>query len=102
MIRRPPRSTLFPYTTLFRSRVDGEYHHVNFLGGARSAGVHARWSLPDRGLRNEEETSGLPAQLKLISRLFVAKKQADVRVENVKVCGLVFVVRDRGVVNVGH
>src|SRR2546430_14816774 len=51
MIRRPPRSTLFPYTTLFRSRVDGEYHHLNFLGGARSAGVHARWSSLDRGLR---------------------------------------------------
>jgi outer membrane protein assembly complex protein YaeT len=34
-----------------RARVDGEYHHVNFLGGARSAGTHARWSSLDRGLR---------------------------------------------------
>jgi outer membrane protein assembly complex protein YaeT len=34
-----------------KARVDAEYHHVNFLGGARSAGTHARWSSLDRGLR---------------------------------------------------
>ncbi|MES1256531.1 MAG: POTRA domain-containing protein, partial [Acidobacteriota bacterium] len=34
-----------------RGRVDGEYHHVNFLGGARTAGVRARWSSLDRGLQ---------------------------------------------------
>lgn len=34
-----------------KGRVDAEYHHVNFLGGARSAGVHARWSSLDRGVR---------------------------------------------------
>ena len=34
-----------------KARVDSEYHHVNFLGGARSAGAHARWSSLDRGLR---------------------------------------------------
>jgi outer membrane protein assembly complex protein YaeT len=34
-----------------KARVDAEYHHVNFLGGARSAGAHARWSSLDRGLR---------------------------------------------------
>ena len=39
------------YGTEEKGRVDGEYHHVNFLGGARSAGAHARWSSLDRGLR---------------------------------------------------
>jgi outer membrane protein assembly complex protein YaeT len=39
------------YGTEEKARVDAEYHHLNFLGGARSAGVHARWSSLDRGLR---------------------------------------------------
>jgi outer membrane protein assembly complex protein YaeT len=39
------------YGTEEKARVDGEYHHVNFLGGARSAGTHARWSSLDRGVR---------------------------------------------------
>ncbi|HWF85935.1 MAG TPA: outer membrane protein assembly factor BamA [Vicinamibacterales bacterium] len=34
-----------------KGRVDAEYHHVNFLGGARSAGAHVRWSSLDRGIR---------------------------------------------------
>ena len=39
------------YGTEEKARADGEYHHVNFLGGARSAGARARWSSLDRGLR---------------------------------------------------
>jgi outer membrane protein assembly complex protein YaeT len=39
------------YGTEEKARIDAEYHHVNFLGGARSAGVHARWSSLDRGVR---------------------------------------------------
>jgi outer membrane protein assembly complex protein YaeT len=39
------------YGTEEHGRVDGEYHHVNFLGGARSAGIHARYSALDRGVR---------------------------------------------------
>lgn len=39
------------YGTEEKARVDGEYHHLNFLGGARAAGAHARWSSLDRGLR---------------------------------------------------
>src|SRR5712692_1868273 len=39
------------YGTEEKARVDGDYHHVNFLGGARSAGVRARWSSLDRGIR---------------------------------------------------
>jgi outer membrane protein assembly complex protein YaeT len=41
------------YGTEEKARVDTEYHHVNFLGGARSAGVHGRWSSLDRGIRLE-------------------------------------------------
>ena len=39
------------YGTEEKGRVDAEYHHVNFLGGARSAGVHGRYSSLDRGMR---------------------------------------------------
>jgi outer membrane protein assembly complex protein YaeT len=39
------------YGTEEKARIDGEYHHVNFFGGARSAGAHARWSSLDRGAR---------------------------------------------------
>jgi outer membrane protein assembly complex protein YaeT len=39
------------YGTEEKARVDAEYHHLNFLGAARSAGAHARWSSLDRGLR---------------------------------------------------
>ncbi|HKB12463.1 MAG TPA: BamA/TamA family outer membrane protein [Vicinamibacterales bacterium] len=39
------------YGTEEKARIDSEYHHLNFLGGARSAGVHGRWSSLDRGLR---------------------------------------------------
>jgi outer membrane protein assembly complex protein YaeT len=39
------------YGTEEKARVDAEYHHLNFLGGARSAGAHVRWSSLDRGAR---------------------------------------------------
>ena len=39
------------YGTDEKGRVDAEYHHVNFLGGARSGGAHGRWSALDRGVR---------------------------------------------------
>ena len=39
------------YGTEEKARVEGEYRHVNFFGGARSAGVHGRWSSIDRGVR---------------------------------------------------
>jgi outer membrane protein insertion porin family/translocation and assembly module TamA len=39
------------YGTEEKARVDAEYHHVNFLGGARTAGAHGRWSSLDRGIR---------------------------------------------------
>jgi outer membrane protein assembly complex protein YaeT len=41
------------YGTEEKGRVDAEYHHVNFLGAARTAGAHVRWSSLDRGVRLE-------------------------------------------------
>src|SRR5438309_4590706 len=93
MLRRPPRSTLFPYTTLFRS-------HAEFVGGGhcdvaclrRTArhqlGDHARLALAGgvdrlehRGLidhavlRSEEHTSELQSQFHLVCRLLLEKKK---------------------------
>src|SRR2546430_11726824 len=76
MIRRPPRSTLFPYTTLFRSRrrglpgrlVAGRAHACVVRGGG--ARPHARG-----GSRSEEHTSALPSQANLVCRLLPAKKK---------------------------
>src|SRR2546422_6952780 len=70
MIRRPPRSTLFPYTTLFRSRLRGE--------GARDAGAPV---VPgDRvWTRSEEHTSELQSRLHLVCRLLLEKKKTQAR-----------------------
>src|SRR5256884_6845332 len=77
MIRRPPRSTLFPYTTLFRSPLHG--HHV--LSGDA---VRDGYDQPDprvRGLhdgvgaRSEEHTSELQSRLHLVCRLLLEKKK---------------------------
>src|SRR2546427_3228466 len=84
MIRRPPRSTLFPYTTLFRS---GRLAHLPALGNARLR-THAPALRPrnDRraaggcpGLRgrgrSEEHTSELQSQSNLVCRLLLEKKK---------------------------
>src|SRR6266576_5272672 len=65
MIRRPPRSTLFPYTTLFRSP-DGA-QHVD----VRPAGARVRLSLVRR---SEEHTSELQSRRDLVCRLLLEKK----------------------------
>src|SRR2546430_12207665 len=80
MIRRPPRSTLFPYTTLFRSLVapviayvpEGELHpatgHMRFPGTI---------TVPDDAFqrRSEEHTSELQSQSNLVCRLLLEKKK---------------------------
>src|SRR2546422_3696137 len=74
MIRRPPRSTLFPYTTLFRSAQRAE-RHDRF----RHHGDHGlRRSRPAGGLhpaRSEEHTSELQSRLHLVCRLLLEKKK---------------------------
>src|SRR6201997_5707386 len=69
MIRRPPRSTLFPYTTLFRSVPDDE--RVADLPGARAPGD----SPEAAGERSEEHTSELQSQFHLVCRLLLEKTQ---------------------------
>src|SRR5256885_6237173 len=75
MIRRPPRSTLFPYTTLFRSRHAGpaagrlRQRQRPDLGGRAARAAHAR-----RG-RSEEHTSELQSPCNLVCRLLLEKKK---------------------------
>src|SRR2546429_2738830 len=81
MIRRPPRSTLFPYTTLFRSRFVGKYDvgaqprsvfftrgHSSFFQRSISASFRSK-------ARSEEHTSELQSRLHLVCRLLLEKKK---------------------------
>src|SRR5688572_32522098 len=84
MIRRPPRSTLFPYTTLFRSLT---VPRAAREGSSRSSPVHpVRHCSPERELipaplrrptplRSEEHTSELQSQSNLVCRLLLEKKK---------------------------
>src|SRR2546427_7087826 len=94
MIRRPPRSTLFPYTTLFRSppvRVRCEYFPVNFLTYALGSRCGAPLASPSSVMvgtvmtgnsasrfRSEEHTSELQSQSNLVCRLLLEKKKQKV------------------------
>src|SRR2546422_5085904 len=71
MIRRPPRSTLFPYTTLFRSLVVLSHEDNDHLGGA----LTVLESLE----RSEEHTSELQSRLHLVCRLLLEKKKENRR-----------------------
>src|SRR3989454_6453253 len=82
MIRRPPRSTLFPYTTLFRSVKSGvctwcAYDRrkpvLSVTGNdTRKRGDRVRWSCD--GVRSEEHTSELQSPCNLVCRLLLEKK----------------------------
>src|SRR2546429_6981573 len=98
MIRRPPRSTLFPYTTLFRS-VDAEGHVVEVLAESdmtkfdqlglkrvelikykAADGVtdlHGMLNFPSNFDRSEEHTSELQSRLHLVCRLLLEKKKTQ-------------------------
>src|SRR3712207_6954477 len=71
MIRRPPRSTLFPYTTLFRSRAHDAAGsaHDDRRHELRGGGIHAL-----RSSRSEEHTSELQSRQYLVCRLLLEKK----------------------------
>src|SRR4051794_41519057 len=81
MIRRPPRSTLFPYTTLFRSiRGDHQYHRVIHGTGffvEHTRGLRARRRIQARYdvERSEEHTSELQSPVHLVCRLLLEKKK---------------------------
>src|SRR4249919_4084901 len=76
MIRRPPRSTLFPYTTLFRSS-------GRAWPGPRSPGTGA--GCPAATGRSEEHTSELQSREKLVCRLLLEKKNKKIKLELVKI-----------------
>src|SRR5438034_6812364 len=76
MIRPPPRSTLFPYTTLFRSLL-GVTGPVFVDVGARCdrVGARIRAGVAERRLRSEEHTSELQSHSDLVCRLLLEKKK---------------------------
>src|SRR3989442_8754271 len=82
MIRRPPRSTLFPYTTLFRSWAAGAWVPLRGVperarGAARAAGARraGHSSAAAAGRRSEEHTSELQSRPHLVCRLLLEKKK---------------------------
>src|SRR3712207_7193029 len=94
MIRRPPRSTLFPYTTLFRSlggvarlpqpppvRHRGDLHPARLRDRAHRLPGVRRWRLRDRVEpavgRSEEHTSELQSRQYLVCRLLLEKKKTE-------------------------
>src|SRR2546429_2368563 len=88
MIRRPPRSTLFPYTTLFRSlpagrRVAAGVRH-NAVGGVRASMAG--------DVRSEEHTSELQSRLHLVCRLLLEKKKTTDAGDNHAECVVVHVL----------
>src|SRR3989449_7840716 len=75
MIRRPPRSTLFPYTTLFRSLLYfAPLHDYGFLISARTRVASCLESTSNL-CRSEEHTSELQSRLHLVCRLLLEKKK---------------------------
>src|SRR2546425_6114901 len=84
MIRRPPRSTLFPYTTLFRSQPERPAEEAQrpdeLLGQPQGVGlVVVEWRLEPRGDvdRSEEHTSELQSLAYLVCRLLLEKKKKN-------------------------
>src|SRR4051794_41590669 len=76
MIRRPPRSTLFPYTTLFRSLEGGSGN--DYLSGGKGNDLFRGGPGSDRlygGDRSEEHTSELQSPVHLVCRLLLEKKK---------------------------
>src|SRR2546430_13205312 len=85
MIRRPPRSTLFPYTTLFRSPSSwAPNRFVDVTSGRIAPYVHALCTMRSRSAndeRSEEHTSELQSQSNLVCRLLLEKKNKEMNQE---------------------
>src|SRR2546422_4757825 len=89
MIRRPPRSTLFPYTTLFRSSAGEKLGACPDTGCEWNRRGRSRWRRPGNGItadanaivadRSEEHTSELQSRLHLVCRLLLEKKKTNKR-----------------------
>src|SRR5260370_14930287 len=77
MIRRPPRSTLFPYTTLFRSSPAHRAGRVQQTGHRSGADGSIVTGTPTHFDRSEEHTSELQSHLNLVCRLLLEKKKYE-------------------------
>src|SRR5438874_9773593 len=100
MIRRPPRSTLFPYTTLFRSqnlKLDGSFHLLKVT-------VKTRGDLSLQARRSEEHTSELQSRRDLVCRLLLEKKkkkkkknkyQKTKTINTLKICNYVTKIKNQ-------
>src|SRR2546422_7240430 len=75
MIRRPPRSTLFPYTTLFRSLREPSTHSWTRARPLKRGTRSAPMTGGNRATRSEEHTSELQSRLHLVCRLLLEKKK---------------------------
>src|SRR3712207_8449313 len=91
MIRRPPRSTLFPYTTLFRSDERAEHHErgqrwdpPSVLAKCLVGDLGAAWTVD----RSEEHTSELQSRQYLVCRLLLEKKKELIDTEDYLCCSL--------------
>src|SRR3712207_7162666 len=88
MIRRPPRSTLFPYTTLFRSTVSHELTElqreilalISEMGPTPSTALQEKLSLVIS--RSEEHTSELQSRQYLVCRLLLEKKKKNILISS--------------------
>src|SRR2546422_7033920 len=96
MIRRPPRSTLFPYTTLFRSllhdlleptpaRPKSHAHSRHNKAAGRAGCLEDLASIGGRASRSEEHTSELQSRLHLVCRLLLEKKK-NTETNTVTIC----------------
>src|SRR5256885_12952203 len=95
MIRRPPRSTLFPYTTLFRSGtlfLKGKPSPPTARVPPRPAAAAPRKPRRD-GLRSEEHTSELQSPCNLVCRLLLEKKKINIHM--VQLCELELAMSQR-------
>src|SRR5260370_4582046 len=91
MIRRPPRSTLFPYTTLFRSPIRTVIPSAAKSSSIRNSAKHRSCLCPASSIRvsptkrfprSEEHTSELQSHLNLVCRLLLEKKKKDKTLED--------------------
>src|SRR5688572_32383461 len=82
MIRRPPRSTLFPYTTLFRSYGILLVMPLSILATLLTDGSLGLYVMPAAMVRSEEHTSELQSQSNLVCRLLLEKKKKKKTKEN--------------------
>src|SRR2546426_7770983 len=102
MIRRPPRSTLFPYTTLFRSRVHARIDHERGKGVAAIVQSYRREASRRpalaRSFRSEEHTSELQSPCNLVCRLLLEKKKKRTNIISILRTALEILARTGGIV----